>query len=220
MRCFRTLPAACVVAGALIVSAPAPVRASSASLPRTVADHTFLTAPASVAGVPSRTATGCVKTYEVKRNDSWNRIAKKVSVSMSLLLKANKATTKTMLLIGDIICLPRAAVTESAVKTGPVIGPPARLYSVRESTAIIREVFPDRLEERALAIAKRESQLNAANINGSRCCLGLFQIHWSAHRSWLKNIGITTPEQMLDARTNAKAAFALYKRSNSWAAWE
>ena len=209
-----------MVAGALIFSAPAPVRASSASLPTTVAVHTLSTATESVRVAPERTAKGCVKTYEVKPNDSWNRIAKKVSVSMSLLLKANKATTKTMLLIGDVICLPRAAVTESAAKPGFVIGPPARLYSVRESTAIIREVFPDRLEARALAIAKRESQLNAANINGSRCCLGLFQIHWFAHRSWLKNIGITTPEQMLDARTNAKAALALYKRSNSWAAWE
>lgn len=220
MRSFRTLPAACVVAGALIFTAPAPVRASSASLPRTVADNTLLVSSSVSKGAPERTATGCVKTYEVKPNDSWNRIAKKVSVSMSLLLKANKATTKTMLLIGDVICLPRAAVTESAVRTGPVIGPPARFYTVKESAAIIREIFPDQLEDRAVAIAKRESQLNAANINGSRCCLGLFQIHWSAHRSWLKNIGITTPEQMLDARTNAKAAFALYKRSNSWAAWE
>jgi LysM repeat protein len=216
MRCFRTLPAACVVAGALIFSAPAPVRASSASLPRTVVGNILSVG----AMTPARTATGCAKTYEVKPNDSWNRIAKKVSVSMSLLLKVNKATTKTMLLIGDVICLPRAAVTESAARTGLVIGPPERLYSVKESAAIIREIFPDRLEERAIAIAKRESQLNAANINGSRCCLGLFQIHWSAHKSWLKNIGITTPEQMLDARWNAKAAFALYKRSNSWSAWE
>ena len=220
MRCFRTLPAACVVAGALFFSAPAPVRASSASLPRTVADHTFLASSGIVHGAIERTAKGCAKTYEVKPNDSWNRIAKKVSVSMSLLLQVNKATTKTMLLIGDVICLPRAAVTESAAKPGFVVGPPARLYSVRESAAIIREVFPDRLEERAIAIARRESKLNAANVNGSRCCLGLFQIHWSAHRSWLKNIGITTPEQMLDARLNAEAALALYKRSNSWSAWE
>ena len=214
MRSFRTLPATCVVVGALVFSAPAPVRAVSATPVQTVAHHILLDV------APQKTATGCAKTYEVKPNDSWNRIAKKVSVSMSLLLKVNKANTKTMLLIGDVICLPRAAVTESSTRSDVVIGRPARLYTTKESAAIIREVFPDRLEERALAIARRESQLNAANINGSRCCLGLFQIHWMAHRSWLKNIGITTPEQMLDAHWNTKAALALYKRSNSWSAWE
>ena len=237
MRCIRTLSAALIAAGALAFSAPAPVRAQSASLAITVVADRYSGASETVvrakhvgvtrvalsdrnAIAPSKTATGCAKFYTVVRNDSWNRIAKKVSVAMSLLLKVNKATTKTMLLIGDVICLPRAAVNETAVKPGFTIGRPARLYSVSESAAIIREVFPDRLEERAVAIAKRESQLNAANINGSRCCLGLFQIHWLAHRSWLKNIGITTPEQLLDARENARAGLALYKRSNSWVAWD
>jgi len=108
-------------------------------------------------------------------------------------------------------------VTEAAA--GPTMKlKPAKIYTVAQSTAIIREVFPDRLEARALAISKRESQLNAANYNGG-CCIGLFQLHWQAHRSWMRNIGITSPEQLLDAHINAKAALALYKRSNSWAAW-
>ena len=33
-------------------------------------------------------------------------------------------------------------------------------------------------------------------------------------------MGITEPEQLLNARTNAEAALAIYKRSGGWGAWE
>ncbi len=203
--------AAVIAAGALAFSAPAPVRAASATMPITLASHTL---PQLSTG---RVATGCVKTYTVKKNDSWNRIAKNVQVDMSLLLKVNKAKTSTMLLIGDVICLPRAAVTETDTPTMKL--KPAKIYTVAQSAAIIREVFPDHLEARAVAIAKRESQLNAANYNGG-CCIGLFQLNWASHKSWMRNIGITDPAQLLDARVNATAALALYKRSHSWSAWD
>ncbi len=212
MQRIRSLLAAFLAAGALTFSAPAPVRAAPPTAAITLAPHTRM-----VQLSTGRVATGCVKFYTVKKNDSWNRIAKNVQVAMSLLLKVNKANTNSMLLIGDVICLPRAAVTEAAA--GPTMKlKPAKIYSVAQSTAIIREVFPDHLEARALALAKRESQLNAANYNGG-CCIGLFQLNWQAHRSWMRNIGITSPEQLLDAHTNAEAALALYKRSHSWAAW-
>ena len=180
-------------------------------MPITLAAHTL---PQLSTG---KVATGCVKTYTVKKNDSWNRLAQKVQVSMSLLLKVNKAHTGTMLLIGDVICLPRAAVTEASGSPAMKLVP-AKIYSVSQSAAIIREIFPDHLENRALAIAKRESKLNAADYNGG-CCIGLFQLNWDAHKSWMRNIGITNPSQLLDARENAAAALALYKRSHSWAAW-
>jgi LysM repeat protein len=212
MQRIRSLLAAFLAAGALTFSAPALVRAAPPSAALSVAPHTLL--PQLSTG---RVATGCVKTYTVKKNDSWNRIAKNVQVAMSLLLKVNKANTNSMLLIGDVICLPRAAVTEAAARPTMKLKP-AKIYSVAQSTAIIREVFPDHLEGRAIELAKRESQLNAANYNGG-CCIGLFQLHWQAHRSWMRNIGISSPEQLLDAHINAKAALALYKRSNSWAAW-
>jgi hypothetical protein len=32
-------------------------------------------------------------------------------------------------------------------------------------------------------------------------------------------MGVTTPEQLLDARVNAEAALALYRRSNGWGPW-
>ena len=95
MRSIRRLLAAVVAAGALAFSAPAPVRAASPTAALTLAAHTL---PQLSTGT---VATGCVKTYTVKKNDSWNRIAKNVQVTMSLLLKVNKATTSTMLLIGD-----------------------------------------------------------------------------------------------------------------------
>jgi hypothetical protein len=191
MSLLRKPLAALVVAGALVFSGPAPAGA--------------------------KVATGCAKTYTVVPNDSWNRIASKVNVTMSLLLTANSAKTTTLLLIGDVICLPKSATTKDP-STALKLKPPAKRYSVKQSTAIIREIWPDKLENKAIAIAKRESKLNAASYNGS-CCLGLFQIHWFAHRSWLKNIGITSPQQLLDARVNAKAGYAIYKRSNGWGAW-
>jgi hypothetical protein len=52
------------------------------------------------------------------------------------------------------------------------------------------------------------------------CCIGLFQIYWSVHQSWLAVSGVTTVEQLLDPRTNAEAALALYRRNgNSWRPW-
>ena len=82
--------------------------------------------------------------------------------------------------------------------------------------AIIREIWPDELEDRAVQIATRESRLQPSARNA--CCLGLFQVHWRAHRGWLTDLGITSPDQLLDARTNSIAALALYERSG-WAPW-
>jgi hypothetical protein len=81
---------------------------------------------------------------------------------------------------------------------------------------IIRQIWPDDLEDHALAIATRESRLVPTARNS--CCWGLFQIHWSAHRSWLAGLGITAPAELLDARTNTRAAYALYQL-DGWAPW-
>ena len=190
MSLLRKPLAALVVAGSLVFSGPAPAGA--------------------------KVATGCAKTYTVVSNDSWNRIANKVHVTVSLLLKVNKANTKSLLLIGDVICLPKSATTKDPSITLKLKAP-AKRYTAKQSAAIIRAIWPDNLEDKAVAIAKRESKLNAASYNG--CCVGLFQIHWLAHRSWLKDIGVTSAHQLLDARVNAKAGYAIYKRSNGWGAW-
>ena len=160
----------------------------------------------------------CGVSYKTVRNDSWSRIAKKKMVSLRELLQVNSATTKTKLFIGDVLCLPKSAKSATQASKGLVLGPPPKIYSAKKSTAIIREVFPKRLHARALAIVKRESRFNAAAYNW--CCVGLFQINWYAHNKWLGEMGITAPEQLLDARVNAEAALALHKRANGWGPWK
>jgi LysM repeat protein len=164
-------------------------------------------------------ATSCAKTYTAVANDSWWRIATKTKVTLKQLLSANKAKTSTPIMIGDTVCLPKSAVTREQQRARALdLAPPAKRHTKAASTKVIREIFPDRLEKRALAIATRESKLNAASWNW--CCVGLFQINWWSHKPWLAKMGITEPEQLLNARTNAKAAYALYRRSNGWGPWE
>ena len=67
--------------------------------------------------------------------------------------------------------------------------------------ALIREIWPDDLEERALTIARRESGLRPDAYNGW-CCYGVFQIYFNANRSFLARYGVTSADQLLDARTN------------------
>lgn len=102
-----------------------------------------------------------------------------------------------------------AAVTAPAVRDNLPLGP-----STPEQT--IRDVWPDELEDHAVAIATRESRLVPTARNA--CCWGLFQIHWRAHRAWLAGLGITQPGQLLDAQTNASAALALYEM-DGWTPW-
>lgn len=117
-----------------------------------------------------------------------------------------------------------APVTTAAPTTAPpttaapttTAKPPAPAAPA-EVEAIIRSVWPDELEDRALQIAWRESnyQSNAKNY----CCYGLFQIYWSVHQSWLRGIGVTSAEQLYDPMTNTQAAYALYQRSGGFGPW-
>jgi len=83
--------------------------------------------------------------------------------------------------------------------------------------AIIRSIWPDALEDKAIAIATRESGLNPRAYNGS-CCYGLFQIYFTANRTFLATLGVTSATQLLDPTINARAAYAMYQRSG-WAPW-
>lgn len=85
--------------------------------------------------------------------------------------------------------------------------------------AMIREIWPDDLEERALQIAWRESNYRPDVTSSIGCCHGVFQIHWEAHRSWLGQVGITSRDQLFDARLNIQAAYTLYQRSGGWGPW-
>lgn len=81
---------------------------------------------------------------------------------------------------------------------------------------IIRDVWPDDVEDQALAIAFRESRFVPTVRNA--CCWGLFQIHYAAHRGWLAGMGVTSPAQLLDPETNARAALALFQAAG-WGPW-
>lgn len=94
--------------------------------------------------------------------------------------------------------------------------PPANTYSKAQAAQIIRDVWPDSLEDEAIRIATRESGLVPTVHN--YCCYGLFQIYYTAHKTWLAGLGITSAAQLYDPRVNATAALALYN-SNGWAPW-
>ena len=166
-------------------------------------------------------SAACARPYKAVKNDSWSRIADKTGVSVQALLKANDASTKSMILIGDTLCLPKGTTWKkpstqaSGLRNLPA---PSTRYSTKQAAAVIREVFPDHLENKAISLAKRESKLTATSYTW--CCVGLFQINWWAHKPWLKTMGVTKASQLLDARVNARAAYAVYKRSGGWSPWD
>ena len=164
----------------------------------------------------TKTASCANGTYTVVKGDGWLAIAKKVGATSKALLAANNATTSTALFPGRSVCLP-AGATSGSTAAGTTATVAVRAYTAAENEAIIRSVWPDELEEEALRIARRESNLknNAKN----SCCYGLFQIHWNAHKSWLAGIGVTSASQLLDPNVNTTAAYTLYQRSGSFRAW-
>ena len=167
------------------------------------------------ADVPAnRVAPVCHLSYTVAAGDYWIRIADAANTTLAKLLQANLATVGTPLYPGDDICLPEGATlpsppttstappatttapttiapttTTAPATTAPVVTAPPAPAAIE---AIIREIFPDELEGRALEIAWRESGYRANAQNW--CCYGLFQINWNAHRSWLDDIGVTSAD--------------------------
>lgn len=178
---------------------------------------------------PEVKAPQCGAKFTVQLGDSWSLLADYAGVATRELLQVNKANARTVIVPGDELCVPSGArmrrpapvvTTQPARQASapkPIVVVAAKRFTAAQSTKIIRDVFPDALEKRALEIVQRESHTNAAAYNF--CCYGLFQIHFQAHKSWLASIGVTNPSQLLDAGNNARAAITLYKRSNSWAAW-
>jgi LysM repeat protein len=149
----------------------------------------------------------CAPNYVVKRGDSWWSIAESEGVTLRSLLKLNGARTSTLIKPKDQVCVP-SKQAESVT------------YSTDEIVQIIREIWPDELEERAIAIARRESQLRPEVIGiPNECCYGLFQIYYRWHKTWLSRFGVTSSTQLLNPVTNAKVALELYRRSGNWRPW-
>jgi LysM repeat protein len=155
-------------------------------------------------------ASNCAATYTVKSGDSWWRIAEKNNTNLRKVLTLNNAKKTTKLLVGKTVCVPATAQA----------APPTQTFTRAEVVQFIRDAWPDELEERALAIAQRESKLQPRVVNSSGCCYGLFQIYYRWHKSWLPNVGVNSAQDLLNPRLNAIAAYRMYQRNNGWGPWE
>ncbi|MDP5108447.1 MAG: LysM domain-containing protein, partial [Ilumatobacteraceae bacterium] len=132
----------------------------------------------------------CGAKFKVQLGDSWSLLADYAGVGTRELLQVNKANARTVIVPGDELCVPSGArmrrpapvaTTQPARRASspkPVVVVAAKRFTAAQSTRIIRDVFPDALEKRALEIVQRESRINAAAYNF--CCYGLFQIHFQA----------------------------------------
>ena len=176
-------------------SAPAPATAALAASTESQPEPTPT--------VPVVTTPPCGARYELAAGDYWIRIADAADVSLADLLSVNDASVDTVLVPGRSICLPVGASTPAPPATTPAPRrrrpgrharhrrlerrPPPRRRPPRhpldraavpqsQATDIIRSVWPDDLEARALEIAWRES--NHRSDVSNWCCHGLFQIHW------------------------------------------
>jgi hypothetical protein len=157
---------------------------------------------------PQQLRAACTPSYSVNRDDSWWSIAESEGVTLKSLLRINNASASTLLRPKDQICLPLKP------------SQPMR-YTSSQILQIIRDVWPDDLEDRAIAIARRESKLQPGAIGiPNKCCYGLFQIYYKWHRSWLPKIGVTSARELLDPRLNAIAALEIYRRNGGWGPWE
>ncbi len=231
---------------AIPVNTDPPATAEGSSVPTTVPTETAApTAATQPARIETEQAAQCTKTYTVVGGDYWILIAKKVSVTLDELLAANKATTSTAIFPGGTVCLPANAsapttaapttaarvttakpapttaaptTTKPPTTTAPPTTTPKTNWTRAEVEAIIRATWPDDLENEAVRIATRESNLTPTAKNF--CCYGLFQIYFDVHKSWLAQMGITSAQQLLDPRINAYAAVALYNRAAGWGPWK
>ena len=134
------------------------------------------------------------------------------------LLAANGLTLTSVIHPGQQLELP-AGADSSASASSPSTPSTASTTpaSAEVVEQIIRDVWPDALEETALAIALRESRYESDA--QSQCCSGLFQIYYDVHKGWLADLGIDSRDDLYHPRTNAEAAFALYQRAGGWAPW-
>lgn len=190
----------------LAVPSPTP---SGGSTPPPTAPPT--TTPPTTPPTNPAPATG---TYTVRAGDSLYGISRRLGVSFSSLLSANGLTATSLIHPGRSLIIPTGGGSAPPA-TAPLPSSPSPISSA-EAERIIREVWPDDLEQMAVDIARRESRLRPTAQNG--CCVGLFQIYYDLHSWWLAGMGINTRDALFDARTNAQAALALYQRGG-WTPW-
>jgi LysM repeat protein len=211
-----------------------PISATQLVNPETTPAKGSAALDAAAANAPAdRIERTCAIDYAVVAGDFWIRLADAAEVPLAELLEANGASSVTPIYPGTSICLPAGAATPAPPTTAapatpapatttPAASPGGPTQSSTNSTPdeikqIIRDVWPDELEERAIEIAYRESRFVPTAKNF--CCYGLFQMYWTVHQSWLNDIGVTDDQQLFDPVTNARAAYELYQRAGGWGPW-
>jgi hypothetical protein len=100
--------------------------------------------------------------------------------------------------------------------TSTTEAPMRKSWTKAQVEQVIRDVWPDDLEDHAIAIARRESNLIPTAHNW--CCYGLFAIYFQVGKRFLNSIGVTSAAQLSDPVTNARAAYAMY-RASGWKPW-
>ncbi|MCH1489115.1 MAG: LysM peptidoglycan-binding domain-containing protein [Ilumatobacteraceae bacterium] len=218
------------------VSTEEPTERVSTKVATTVKSETLTSAPVTNTSAAPSTLT-CGSSYVVRAGDSWTLIADRASIPTRTLLEHNEAAARDTLYPADELCLPQGVrvvipattIAPSTTSAPPITAAPTTTVAIPPSPSnseierIIRAIWPDDLEERALKIAWRESNYQADADNGW-CCVGLFQIYWTVHQTWLRSIGVTSRDQLFAAEVNTRAALTLYERSltergDGWDPW-
>ena len=145
------------------------------------------------------------------KSNTPNTTAKPNATTATAARPKPSSTNKTPITVTSTTVTPTTAAPSTTA------APPANTYSRSEVEQIIRNVWPDDLEEEAVRIATRESNLIPTVRNS--CCYGLFQIYFNANKSSLVSWGITSASALYDPQVNAYAAYAMYLRAGGWGPW-
>ncbi len=166
----------------------------------------------------SSTATTVAKTTSTtKKKSTATTTTVKVTASTAkpTPAKAPATTVKTATTTTAKTTTVKTTTTTTVAPT-TTVGPPKNTYTRAQTEQIIRDVWPDDVEDKAVSIATRESNLIPTVRNA--CCFGLFQIYFIANKATLVAAGITSQAMLYDPRVNATAAYLLYLRSG-WSPW-
>jgi molecular chaperone DnaK len=104
--------------------------------------------------------------------------------------------------------------------TEPTSTPSTAVPSTPEEIeAMIRDIWPDDVEDYAITVARTASNLNPGEQDPT-CCYGLFQILFDPSSPLLSNRDVTTSEQLLDPVLNTTIALDLYNEFNGFGPWQ
>ncbi len=192
-------------------TAPVPEAAAAAGSPTTAA----AAEPAPTQAAPAPKVTSAPK-----------QVPKKKAAAPTTVAKPKAATPKPKPAPTTVKPKPKSPPATAAKpkpappapKPAPAPPPaPGKTYTPAEVESIIRQIWPDDIEDHALAIARRESRLNPTSRN--YCCYGLFAIYYEAGKRLLNSIGVTSADQLLDPWVNTRAALAIYQVAG-WDPWK